>query len=712
MSLSNEGRIEVVVTGATGGLTSGQSAAVNDAISKYNGVIDQLDAWQVVLYSPDKPIKNTTLGWVRYFTVAIGRANTAYRFIRPSDYGLAYFELPLSAGGDALQHYIDVAAIGTSTSPLKSVPGGLYDDDLSRIPIGYSAFGQYHSLISQEFVDAAKPSHALLGIGGPPWVYDLTGVYGTPSAIYAYPNAPIFDYEIPATLCTVKNTANVTSGPMAGYVRFVFGATAEALLIDAVTGLLSLVGFGSVAGALAANPGKVRILATRYGNMLASEQKFEEPDTGGGGGGGTTADPRLVLPSKVHAIVGLEFNLYYDAIALLPDVGTGQLGMLFDVQCDIGTTTRRSFRVTPTAAMVGNHALTIVVYDNKQNVIATKTTTLVVKDATGPTTVKRILSIGDSTTDDTGVVTQQLQSNLAALPGTTPTFIGTHGVAPYNMEARSGQTFSYYANGGDNRFRFTVTNYPNIPFWPFPIVTGTDGSGYILPNEEMSISGGSGTVVVNVGQFPNGQNIATGWTGQLKIGAATFNVTATTALPNYSILKTNGTGALSFANYISRFGFAGCDLLTIDLGINDCRGVLQNEATQLAKITDAKAVIASARAYNSAMKVIVCLTKSGSSTPNGAAGGTQHDSYRLNIHRLRELIIENFDNGAYNANVSVCASGIGIDRFYGYQIAANQPVAARYSETENVHVDFVHPRSDGYKQVADMMTGAVVAALT
>lgn len=427
-----------------------------------------------------------------------------------------------------------------------------------------------------------------------------------------------------------------------------------------------------------------------------------------------TTTPRLVLPSKVYAVVGRELNLYYDAMALMPEVGLGIPQFLFDVVCDIGTSYKRGYRVTPTAPQVGNHSLTVIAYNGRGDVIEAATTTLVVMAAANPGSVKRIVCIGDSTTDDSGVVTQTLQSNLASLGGNVPLFIGSHGTSPYNMEARSGMTFGYYAYGGNLRFKFTVTGFPSVPFWPIWTFTGQDGTGNILAYEEAQITAGSGWVIGVVNAYPAGQVITDGWTGQLKLNGATFNVTATVAQPGYSIFKTNGTGALSFANYMSRMGYAGCDLLSMDLGINDSRGGVQSETDQLYKINAAKAVITSYLAYNPAGKVIVCLPKSGASTINNpATGATNHDSYRINIHRLRELIIEHFDLNAFGPNVAVCASGLTVDRYYGYPLLDAVSVAARFAGTytETIHADFVHPQPEGSRQCGDGMTGSVLAAL-
>lgn len=419
--------------------------------------------------------------------------------------------------------------------------------------------------------------------------------------------------------------------------------------------------------------------------------------------------PRLVLPSVLHAIVGREFNLYFDAMTLLPDVGLGQPDFLFDVVCAIGSSTRRSYRVTPESGHVGTHALTVLVYNNAGELIETKATTLLVKAAANAGSTKRILSIGDSTTDDTSKVTQRLQINLAALSGVTPTFIGTHGLSPYNHEARTGQSLAYYANGAD-RLKFTVSGFPTpANFWPNWTATAPDETGYIMLNEERDLTAGAGTIIGAVWEQPDtGGTIEPGWTGTLEYGETTFSVSLVEAVDDYSIFKNGGTGSLSFASYMTRFGFAGCDLLTIDLGINDSYGALQSEATQLAKITDAKAIITSYLSYNAAGKVMVCLPKSCASTRNFSA---PYDAYRLNIHRMRELLIEHFDLGAFHANVVICASGLAMDRYYGYPLTTAQPVAARYSETETVHGDQIHPREQGYDQVADAMTATVAALL-
>ena len=61
------------------------------------------------------------------------------------------------------------------------------------------------------------------------------------------------------------------------------------------------------------------------------------------------------------------------------------------------------------------------------NPLSTGNSILRVMNNSNPSTLKYILCLGDSTTDDNYTVTKTLQENLAACSGTTPEFIGTHG---------------------------------------------------------------------------------------------------------------------------------------------------------------------------------------------------------------------------------------------------------------------------------------------
>lgn len=185
-----------------------------------------------------------------------------------------------------------------------------------------------------------------------------------------------------------------------------------------------------------------------------------------------------------------------------------------------------------------------------------------------------------------------------------------------------------------------------------------------------------------------------GWT----FGSFTSSMSGTN--PLYS------GGALNIAAYRTTLGMGSdkFDVVTLQLGINESLYSTFSEETLSANITYAKAICAAFLADNSTTKIIVMLpsscgnTKGGWGENYGAAGFKEE--YRRNIHRLRELIITNFDLSAYSANVSVGIVGLVIDRYYGYD-RTTKSISSRIASTEETHTNAVHPGTDGYEQIGD-----------
>ena len=420
--------------------------------------------------------------------------------------------------------------------------------------------------------------------------------------------------------------------------------------------------------------------------------------------------PRFVLPEKVYAMVGKEMHLYYDAITLLPECGLGDPDMLYDVECSIGRQDKRSYTVTPTQAQIGEHSFTIKAYDNNQNIVESKTCKIVVVPAVNPNVEKAVLCIGDSTTDDTSQVVKTLQENVSELSGVTPIFKGTHGVAPYNHEARTGKHYAWYVRGG-SVYKFHVTGLVDKPWQPNWLYK-LDGTGSILVNLERQVdANGDGFVIGEIWTQPL-ESIGNGWSGTLTKANAwvdipeTITVTNTEILKSYSPFKDNqGIGVLDFSHYSTRFNIGNVDVLSIDLGINDSRGALKTNTVRLQIIADAKAIIDSFLSFNPFGRVMIGLPKSGCST-RPSNGGDRHDMFRINIHVLRELIIEHFDSGKYSERVHISPAGLMIDRYYAYPLIMKKP-SIRYQEDMECHNDEVHPKAEGLDQMADMMLPAL-----
>lgn len=150
------------------------------------------------------------------------------------------------------------------------------------------------------------------------------------------------------------------------------------------------------------------------------------------------SDITLNLPTKIYALEGYELNVYFEN--LTEDWEEYQ----WDVTCDKGMQLKRGYRINPTNSDVGEHTLTITA-TNQSGGSASKTTTLVVTASSAKNGVaKKLIVLGDSTTNN-GIAVTKLNQNLVN-DVMSITTLGTRGTAPNNHEGRSGWKFSSYFN--------------------------------------------------------------------------------------------------------------------------------------------------------------------------------------------------------------------------------------------------------------------------
>jgi len=155
--------------------------------------------------------------------------------------------------------------------------------------------------------------------------------------------------------------------------------------------------------------------------------------------------PRMTIPAVIHAVVGVEFNLYSDAIILGTDCGkTSPKEYSVEYISTVGKSTERGFRLTAIAGDVGTKSLLIKVYDSNHTVVATKTVSLVVLANAAPSAVKRICCVGDSLLSN-GPISTTTQAQFAALGSNLPLFFGTAGSDPAKHEGRAGWTWGTFA---------------------------------------------------------------------------------------------------------------------------------------------------------------------------------------------------------------------------------------------------------------------------
>lgn len=183
--------------------------------------------------------------------------------------------------------------------------------------------------------------------------------------------------------------------------------------------------------------------------------------------GGITAT--IAIPKTFYALEGREFNIYF-ANVIRSSVPIGDVDV--DITCSVGAQFRDWYRFTPVAANAGNYALTLTVLQNGTT-LATATNLLVVKALTNGPVTRKLLVIGDSTTENSGSLAEL--TNLLTGDVFHVNFVGAVAYAGLDAsgntrnlhdEAVAGRSVAYYyanvaspfVTGGNFNFNYYLTN--------------------------------------------------------------------------------------------------------------------------------------------------------------------------------------------------------------------------------------------------------------
>ena len=154
--------------------------------------------------------------------------------------------------------------------------------------------------------------------------------------------------------------------------------------------------------------------------------------------------PQITIPDNIYAVVGVDFNLYYDNLVYSMDRGLqSPLGVNVEVICAKGQMTERAYRLSAVSEDVGAHSLDINVYDYNKNVISSKSVTLNILEAVAPSSISNVLFIGDSLTAN-GNIPEKVRDHFVTLGSNIPVLYGSQDSAPNNDEGRPGWTFAAF----------------------------------------------------------------------------------------------------------------------------------------------------------------------------------------------------------------------------------------------------------------------------
>lgn len=336
------------------------------------------------------------------------------------------------------------------------------------------------------------------------------------------------------------------------------------------------------------------------------------------------------LPKEICVAVGRTVELYNDLVLL--EAAKYNINWT----CDIGIAYGRKFSVSAKTAMIGNHALTLTVYDDALNIVLEKRATLRIVPAEITGNVN-IVAIGDSLTNG-----KPWLSEVRTLSGNKIKYIGTRGTTAMPHEGRSGFRAEWYLT--DRAYTFD-SNYVGNP----------------------SVSGSSNPF----------------WNGS-KFSLAHYAATQTGYVPTPNAVQ-------------------------ILLGTNDIKIDPTVNANAIKGIVDA------VRDEYENMPIFVCNTiyrsRQDGYYSSGADGYVAVPEFQrdadIKVMNLQNRLAELFEDyeGVYIMPLSVTMDR---DNDFG---AVEVPVNPRSEKTTTIPNESVHPRTEGYMQMADVMFSTIAANL-
>ena len=424
----------------------------------------------------------------------------------------------------------------------------------------------------------------------------------------------------------------------------------------------------------------------------------------------------LCCPDTYYAVVGQEFNLYYDGLIKAMDNGLqSPQGIYVDIQCPdlqngsvaVGVRRDRMWQIIGsklTESHIGEHKLLITAYNELGDVLSKKECSLIVSNALPLQTEKKILCIGDSLTNN-GAVVATCAQHFKDNGGVQPVFIGQRTTSGYKHEGYPGYTFgSFVSSGSANAyFIFDIAEGVSVNVGDkystnsstYTIVDiRTEGQDNALrlrctrSGSTMPTSSGTLTKVSGASSSPS------------SVAYSAFE--AETGNPFWD----SETSSVNFTKYREKMGVSGkFDAVVIMLGTNDCIADVKDMA---GSITNAKtlihAILADADTYPT--KIILQMTPADANTISSwqvyaDASYSRKIGYWSNMWSLRKLIYSEFTKEEWKGKVYLGQSPLGVDRYYGYPYSEVESSSRISSVKEIYHTNSVHPNSDGYAQLGD-----------
>ena len=410
----------------------------------------------------------------------------------------------------------------------------------------------------------------------------------------------------------------------------------------------------------------------------------------------------LNVPDRYNLVVGDTFELFYKGIVKAAKLNA------FDVvvDCPKGKGFERKFVYTPVAGDVGTHSLVIKLYDQNQNLLDSKTISLVVKaKASSPASEKVVLYVSDSLATG-GTAPGEFKRRLTASNGTPTgdgldniTFIGSQYKSGVNYEGFGGWTFAKYnaeSKSADNMWITVSAHDKTEAADQHSIYKDTNNKQWKL--ETIEANQIKLIRVSSSGTLPSSGTLT--WVSGGEHTSDIVYTSATQAARNP--FWDDAQGKVDFSTYAARMGVNNIDYVYVLLGWNGAGATEKYTKGQVRTFLD-NVLSAFPNCHIILLGIQVPardgLAENYGSSANGTILAHYYDALSW-AFTLNNWYADIAAESEYANNVSFVNVAGQFDTEYN-MLTVTEQVNIRNSTTVERQSNGVHPAASGYYQIAD-----------
>ena len=428
----------------------------------------------------------------------------------------------------------------------------------------------------------------------------------------------------------------------------------------------------------------------------------------------------ICCPDTFYAVVGQEFNLYYDSLIKGMDAGLqSPFGVYVDIQCpdlqnasnQIGVRRERMWQIDGsklTSDYLGEHNLQITAFDNNGKQLSQKDAKIIVTNSSPLSSKKYILCIGDSLTNN-GPIVATLGQHFQDLGGTQPIFVGQRTSSGYKHEGYPGYSFGSFVSSTAG-YSYRIFDVPTGTIVSVGDKYSTNGRTYIVRDIRTEGLDNKLRLRCEVSGSEGQEPTPTGTLTKVSGSSSSAESIEYSAYEEESgnPFWDEDSGANNFAKYREKMSMGDnkFDIVIIMLGTNDCIGNIKDMNNSL---LNAKKLIETIfeDAGDYPTKVILQMTPPDANTISSWQVYSDSDGtigrkmgYWTNLWNLRKLLYDEFTKSEWENKVYLGQAALGLDRYYGFP---NTKIKSsnRINIEERYHTNSVHPNNEGYQQLGD-----------